>query len=202
MLSVGVGVIVVNFNLLGGIIEVGFNICGVILNNEVIVFVVQKMLGVEIMSILLLGFIFNLIIVCCIKYKYIFLIGYYLFFFVCLFFVVLQVVEFQGWMLILIGGFLLGLWLVIFLVIGQCYIRQVIEDGGIVMGYFGFFGYYFLVWIVSWIGNLVNFFVDIEILEKWGFLCDIMVIIGIVMFVIYFVCSVVVGLVYLSIIID
>mgnify|MGYP002729739233 len=60
------------------------------------------------MSILLLGFIFNLIIARCTKYKYIFLTGHHSFFLACLFSAVLQAAEFQGWMLILIGGFLLG----------------------------------------------------------------------------------------------
>ncbi len=62
MLSAGAGVIVANLNPLGGIIEAGFNIRGVIPNNEAIVSVAQKVLGVETMSILLLGFIFNLLI--------------------------------------------------------------------------------------------------------------------------------------------
>ncbi len=38
MLSAGAGVIVANLNPLGGIIEAGFNIRGVIPNNEAIVF--------------------------------------------------------------------------------------------------------------------------------------------------------------------
>lgn len=110
MLSAGAGVIVANLNPLGGIIEAGFNIRGVIPNNEAIVSVAQKMLGVETMSILLLGFIFNLIIARCTKYKYIFLTGHHSFFLACLFSAVLQAAEFRGWMLILIGGFLLGSW--------------------------------------------------------------------------------------------
>ncbi len=67
MLSAGAGVIVANLNPLGGIIEAGFNIRGVIPNNEAIVSVAQKVLGVETMSILLLGFIFNLLIARCTK---------------------------------------------------------------------------------------------------------------------------------------
>ncbi len=50
MLSAGAGVIVANLNPLGGIIEAGFNIRGVIPNNEAIVSVAQKMLGVETME--------------------------------------------------------------------------------------------------------------------------------------------------------
>ncbi|MCX2643936.1 PTS transporter subunit IIC, partial [Klebsiella pneumoniae] len=57
ILSVGAGVIVPNLIPLGGFIGAGFNIPGVIPNNEAIVSVPQKMLGVETMSILLLGFI-------------------------------------------------------------------------------------------------------------------------------------------------
>lgn len=140
MLSAGAGVIVANLNPLGGIIEAGFNIRGVIPNNEAIVSVAQKMLGVETMSILLLGFIFNLIIARCTKYKYIFLTGHHSFFLACLFSAVLQAAEFQGWMLILIGGFLLGSWSAISPAIGQRYTRQVTEDGGIAMGHFGSLG--------------------------------------------------------------
>lgn len=149
MLSAGAGVIVANLNPLGGIIEAGFNIRGVIPNNEAIVSVAQKMLGVETMSILLLGFIFNLIIARCTKYKYIFLTGHHSFFLACLFSAVLQAAEFRGWMLILIGGFLLGSWSAISPAIGQRYTRQVTEDGGIAMGHFGSLGYYLSAWIAS-----------------------------------------------------
>lgn len=202
MLSAGAGVIVANLNPLGGIIEAGFNIRGVIPNNEAIVSVAQKMLGVETMSILLLGFIFNLIIARCTKYKYIFLTGHHSFFLACLFSAVLQAAEFQGWMLILIGGFLLGSWSAISPAIGQRYTRQVTEDGGIAMGHFGSLGYYLSAWIASRTGNPANSFADTEISEKWGFLRDTTVTTGIVMFVIYFVCSAVAGSAYLSTITD
>ena len=202
MLSAGAGVIVANLNPLGGIIEAGFNIRGVIPNNEAIVSVAQKMLGVETMSILLLGFIFNLIIARCTKYKYIFLTGHHSFFLACLFSAVLQAAEFHGWMLILIGGFLLGSWSAISPAIGQRYTRQVTEDGGIAMGHFGSLGYYLSAWIASRTGNPANSFADTEISEKWGFLRDTTVTTGIVMFVIYFVCSAVAGSAYLSTITD
>ena len=202
MLSAGAGVIVANLNPLGGIIEAGFNIRGVIPNNEAIVSVAQKMLGVETMSILLLGFIFNLIIARCTKYKYIFLTGHHSFFLACLFSAVLQAAEFHGWMLILIGGFLLGSWSAISPAIGQRYTKQVTEDGGIAMGHFGSLGYYLSAWIASRTGNPANSFADTEISEKWGFLRDTTVTTGIVMFVIYFVCSAVAGSAYLSTITD
>ncbi|VFS60056.1 Ascorbate-specific PTS system EIIC component [Raoultella planticola] len=202
MLSAGAGVIVANLNPLGGIIEAGFNIRGVIPNNEAIVSVAQKVLGVETMSILLLGFIFNLLIARCTKYKYIFLTGHHSFFLACLFSAVLQAAEFRGWMLVLIGGFLLGSWSAISPAIGQRYTKQVTEDGGIAMGHFGSLGYYISAWIASKTGNPANSFADTEISEKWGFLRDTTVTTGIVMFVIYFVCSAVAGTEYLRTITD
>lgn len=136
MLSAGAGVIVANLNPLGGIIEAGFNIRGVIPNNEAIVSVAQKMLGVETMSILLLGFIFNLIIARCTKYKYIFLTGHHSFFLACLFSAVLQAagsgldVDPDRWIPVgLMVGHLPGH--------RSALHGQVTEDGGIAMGHFG-----------------------------------------------------------------
>lgn len=68
MLSAGASVIG-KPELPGGIIEAGLS--GVIPNNEAIVSVAQNYC-VETMSILLLGFIFNLAIARFTKYKYIF----------------------------------------------------------------------------------------------------------------------------------
>ena len=235
MLSAGAGVIVANLNPLGGIIEAGFNIRGVIPNNEAIVSVAQKMLGVETMSILLLGFIFNLIIARCTKYKYIFLTGHHSFFLACLFSAVLSDPDRRmgfllgSWSFSIsclpvlprpfvlsrlpvlrrsAGGRVPGLdvdlitWSAISPAIGQRYTRQVTEDGGIAMGHFGSLGYYLSAWIASRTGNPANSFADTEISEKWGFLRDTTVTTGIVMFVIYFVCSAVAGSAYLSTITD
>ncbi len=70
------------------------------------------------------------------------------------------------------------------------------------MGHFGSLGYYLSAWIASRTGNPANSFADTEISEKWGFLRDTTVTTGIVMFVIYFVCSAVAGSAYLSTITD
>lgn len=202
MLSAGAGVIVTNLNPLGGIIEAGFSIRGVIPNNEAIVSVAQKLLGVETMSILLLGFIFNLAIARLTKYKYIFLTGHHSFFLACLFSAVLQAAHFEGWHLIIVGGFLLGAWSAISPAIGQRYTKRVTEDGGIAMGHFGSLGYYLSAWIASKVGKADNSFADTEISEKWGFLRDTTVTTGIIMVVIYLVCSMVAGSEYLSTITD
>ena len=60
MLAAGAGVIVSNLDPLGKMIEHGFHITGVVPNNEAIVAVAQKVLGVETMSILVVGLLMNL----------------------------------------------------------------------------------------------------------------------------------------------
>ena len=62
MLAAGAGVIVSNLDPLGKMIEHGFHITGVVPNNEAIVAVAQKVLGVETMSILVVGLLTNLCI--------------------------------------------------------------------------------------------------------------------------------------------
>lgn len=198
MLSAGAGVIISNLNPLGDIIKAGFGIRGVIPNNEAIVSVAQKVLGVQTMSILLLGFIINLIIARFTKYKYIFLTGHHSFFLACLFSAVLQAAKFDGWSLIFIGGFLLGSWSAISPAIGQNYTKQVTDDGGIAMGHFGSVGYYLSAFIAKRVGDKDDSFADTEISEKWGFLRDTTVTTGIIMVIIYLICSLVAGSDYMS----
>ena len=62
MLGAGADFIVANLNPLGEMIQAGFNITGVVPNNEAITAVAQTILGVETMSILVAGLVINLII--------------------------------------------------------------------------------------------------------------------------------------------
>ncbi len=77
MLAAGAGVIVNNLDPLGKMIEHGFHITGVVPNNEAIVAVAQKVLGVETMSILVVGLLMNLCIARFTKFKYVFLTGHH-----------------------------------------------------------------------------------------------------------------------------
>ncbi len=185
MLGAGAGVIVTQLTPLGQIIEAGFNIKGVVPNNEAIVSIAQKVLGVETMSILLAGFVFNLAIAKFTKYKYIFLTGHHSFFMSCLLSAVLQASGLSGWELILFGGFFLGSWSAISPAIGHRLTKVVTEDDGIAMGHFSSIQYYIAGLIGKAIGNRKNAFADTEISEKWGFLRDTTITTGIVMVIIF-----------------
>ena len=202
MLGVGASFIVANLNPLGGIIQAAFGIQGVVPNNEAVVAVAQKILGVETMSILILGFISNVIIARFTKYKYVFLTGHHSFFLACLLSAVLQAAGFSGSMLIALGGFILGAWSSISPAIGQRYTDKVTDHDEIAMGHFGSLGYYLSAFIASKIGDPKSSFADSDVPEKWGFLSDTTITTSIIMITIYYVCGVVAGPEYIATITD
>ncbi|RIY35233.1 PTS ascorbate transporter subunit IIC [Psittacicella gerlachiana] len=197
MLGAGANVIVSQLTPLGQIIEAGFSIKGVVPNNEAIVSIAQKVLGVETMSILLLGFIINLVIAKFTKYKYIFLTGHHTFFMACLMSAVLQASGLRGWELVALGGFFLGAWSAISPAIGQRYTKVVSDDDGIAMGHFGSLQYYLAAWIGKHFGDRKNNFTDVKISDKLAFLRDTTVTTGIVMVLIFLFVSIVAGTEYM-----
>lgn len=193
MLGAGADFIVSNLNPLGEMIQKGFNISGVIPNNEAIVSVAQKVLGVETMSIFVVGYIVNLIIARFTKYKYIFLTGHHSFFMACLLSAVLQTAGFEGATLIAIGGAFLGLISAILPAIGQKYTLKVTDGDEVAMGHFGSLAYYVSAWIGGKVGKAEESTEKMEIPEKWSFLRDTTISTALTMMVFYLVAAIAAG---------
>lgn len=193
MLSAGAGVIVANLEPLSLMIEEGFNITGVVPNNEAVTSVAQEVLGVETMSILIAGLLFNLLIARFTRYKYIFLTGHHSFFMACLLSAVLGALDFEGWYLILIGGFFLGSWSAISPAIGQKYTLKVTDGDEIAMGHFGSLGYYLSAWIGGLVGKNSSSTEDIEVPEKWSFLRNTTISTAITMVIFYLIAAIAAG---------
>ncbi|MCR1898305.1 PTS ascorbate transporter subunit IIC [Irregularibacter muris] len=193
MLGAGADFLVANLEPLGKMIEYGFNIKGVVPNNEAIVAIAQDLLGKETMFILLFGLIFNILIARFTKYKYIFLTGHHSFFMACLLSAVLSTTGLEGTTLILIGGFVLGAWSAISPAIGQKYTLQATEGDDIAMGHFGSLGYYLSAWVGKLVGKPENSTEDIEIPEKYGFLRDTTISTAITMLVFYLIAAIAAG---------
>ncbi len=193
MLGAGADFIVANLDPLGQMIEHGFNITGVVPNNEAIVAIAQNVLGRETMLILLFGLVFNLIIARFTKYKYIFLTGHHSFFMACLLSAVLSTAGLSGAPLIAVGGFVLGAWSAISPAIGQNYTLQVTEGDNIAMGHFGSLGYYLSAWVGKRVGNVEDSTEDIKIPEKYGFLRDTTISTAIAMCIFYLIAAIAAG---------
>ena len=189
MLSAGAGVIVTNLDPLGKMIEQGFHITGVVPNNEAIVSVAQSVLGVETMSILVVGLLFNLVIARFTKFKYVFLTGHHSLFMACLLSAVIGATGIKGWELILLGGFLLGAWSAISPAIGQRFTSKVTDGDEIALGHFGSIAYYISALVGKAVGKPGDSTEDIEIPEKWGFLRDSTLSTGLTMIVFYLVAA-------------
>ena len=193
MLAAGANVIVTNLDPLSQMIQHGFNITGVVPNNEAITSVAQKVLGVETMSILLVGLIFNLIIARFTRYKYIFLTGHHSFFMACLLSATLGAIGFKGVALVVAGGFILGAWSAISPAIGQKYTLKATDGDEIAMGHFGSLGYYLSAFIGSLVGKDSKSTEDIEIPEKWSFLRNTTISTALTMIVFYLIASIKAG---------
>ena len=135
MLAAGADVIVNNLNPLSKMIQEGFNITGIVPNNEAVTSVAQDILGVETMTIMIVGMGFNLLFARITRYKYVFLTGHHTFFMACLLSAVLGALGFSGLGLILIGGFFLGTWSSISPAIGQKYTLKVTDGDDICLLY-------------------------------------------------------------------
>lgn len=169
MLAAGAGVIVTNLDPLAKLIEHGFSITGVVPNNEAVTSVAQKILGVETMSILVVGLLLNLAFARFTRFKYIFL---------------------KGSLLIILGGFLLGAWSAISPAIGQQYTLKVTDGDEIAMGHFGSLGYYLSAWVGSKVGKDSKDTEDLQISEKWSFLRNTTISTGLIMVIFYLVATV------------
>ncbi|MBG9981056.1 PTS ascorbate transporter subunit IIC [Facklamia sp. DSM 111018] len=193
MLSAGAGVIVANLEPLSQMIETGFHITGVVPNNEAVTSVAQEVLGVETMSILVVGLLFNLLIARLTRFKYIFLTGHHSFFMACLLSAVLGSLDFKGLVLIVVGGFILGAWSAISPAIGQQYTLKATDGDEIAMGHFGSLGYYLSGWIGSLVGKGSQSTEDIQVSEKWNFLRNTTISTALIMVVFYLIAAIAAG---------
>jgi PTS system ascorbate-specific IIC component len=198
MLGAGADFIVANLDPLGKMIQKGFHITGVVPNNEAIVSAAQKILGVETMSILVVGLLLNLLIARFTKFKYVFLTGHHSFFMACLLSAVLGTSGMKGIELILAGGFALGAWSAISPAIGQKYTMKVTDGDEIAMGHFGSLGYYLAAWVGKLVGNPEQSTEKIEVPEQWGFLRDTTISTALTMMVFYLVAAIAAGPTFVS----
>lgn len=198
MLGAGAEFIVSNLDPLGKMIEKGFHIQGVVPNNEAVVATAQKILGVETMSILVLGLVLNILFARFTKYKYVFLTGHHSFFMACLLSAVLGASGLTGITMVLIGGFILGAWSAISPAIGQKYTLKVTDGDEVAMGHFGSLGYYLSAWVGEKVGNPEASTEKINIPEKWGFLRNTTISTALTMVVFYLIAAIASGPSYVS----
>ena len=203
MLSAGADVVTANLTPLGEMFQAGFHIEGVVPSNEAVISVAQDILGVETMTILILGYVVNLAVARLTRFKYIFLTGHHSLIMACLLCAVLQVSGFSGAGLIIVGGLFLGLLSAMIPALGQRLTWKVTGGERIAMGHFGSIGYYVAGLVGALAGKVSGSAAkddgaaaekkQAEIPEKWSFLWDSMICTGLTMMVFYLVAAIAAG---------
>lgn len=198
MLSAGAGVIQANLGPLADMIQTGFNITGVVPNNEAITSIAQQVLGVETMSILIVGLFVNLLIARFTKYKYVFLTGHHSFFMACLMSAVLQNANMDSTMLVALGGFIMGACSSILPAISQKYTLKVTDGEELAMGHFGSLGYFVSAFVGSKVGKAEDSTENLNLPESLSFLRDSTLTTAITMLVFYLIAAIAAGPEYVA----
>jgi PTS system ascorbate-specific IIC component len=199
-LIIGAGATVITGSLyfFGKMLEKGFDIDGVIPNNEAIVAMAQNAFGTETALIMLLGMIVNILLARFTPFKYIFLTGHHIMFMACLLAVVLSTGGLDGAALIIIGSIILGLLMVLSPALLQPFVRRITGNDDIAIGHFGSFGYWVAGLVGKGAGNRAKSTEDIRVPRSLGFLRDTSVAISLTMLVMFFIVSVAAGPAYIE----
>jgi PTS system ascorbate-specific IIC component len=187
ILGAGAGVLIGSLDNLGPLIQEGFNVQGVIPNNEAIVAIAQKTFGKETALIMGFGFIANLAIARFTPLKYVFLTGHHTFFMAALLSAVLGTAGMTGVPLIILGSILLGFIMVLMPALAQPFMRKITGNNDIALGHFGTVGYLAAGLTGKLVGNPEKSTEEVKVPSSLKFLKDSILSTAITMIVIFFI---------------
>ncbi|WP_017379273.1 PTS ascorbate transporter subunit IIC [Paenisporosarcina sp. TG-14] len=181
IIGAGATVLIGSLDVFGKMFDHAFNVQGVIPNNEAIVAAAQSEFGTSTALIMVFGMITNIILARITPFKYIFLTGHHTLFMACLLAVTLSVGGLEGPMLILVGSFLLGSFMVLFPALLQPYVREITGSDDFAIGHFGSIGYFVSAKVGKWFGNKEHTTEQIKVPKSLGFLRDTSVAVSLTM---------------------
>lgn len=198
VLSGGAGVVVSALAPMGGMVEKGFAIQGVVPNNEAIISLALGKFGTVTALIMALGMLVNIIIARFSRLKYIFLTGHHTLYMACMIAIMLYIAKFEGAMLIIVGSLILGLCMVIFPALAQPFMKKITGTDEVGLGHFSTLGYILSGYIGKLVGKGSKSTEEMQLPKNLGFLRDSSVSISITMIVIYVILAIAAGPEYVS----
>ncbi|WP_216638481.1 PTS ascorbate transporter subunit IIC [Endozoicomonas arenosclerae] len=126
---------------MGTLMEQGFNLRGVIPNNEAIYATAMAEFGSATSLIMAFGMVANIVFARFSKLKYIFLTGHHTLYMACMIAIILSVAGFEGFSLVLLGSITLGLVMVLFPAMAQPFMRKITGSDDVAFGHFSTVGY-------------------------------------------------------------
>ena len=193
VLGGGAGVLVGALSPMGAMFEQGFNVQGIVPNNEAIVSMALKEYGTITALIMALGMFFNIFIARFTKLKYIFLTGHHTLYMACMIAIILKVGGFEGTLLVVIGSLALGLVMAIFPAMAQPYMRKITGSDDVGFGHFSTIGYVLSGMVGSLVGKGSKSTEEMKLPKNLSFLRDSSISISLTMMAIYLILALVAG---------
>lgn len=193
VISAAAGVIVGSLNPFGVMFQQGFNISGVIPNNEAVVAMAIKEFGTPTALIMTFGMLVNVFIARVTKYKYIFLTGHHTLYLACMIAVILASAGMTGIHLIFTGSLALGICMVLSPAILQPFMKKITGNDSVALGHFGGVSYAIAGYIGKVVGKGSKSTEEMNVPKSISFLRDSVVSISLTMVILYIIVAVSAG---------
>lgn len=193
VISAAAGVIVGSLEPFGVMFEKGFNISGVIPNNEAVVAMAIDEYGTSTALIMTFGMLVNILIARITKYKYIFLTGHHTLYLACMIAVILASAGMTGVNLIFTGSLALGIVMVLSPAILQPFMKNITGHDNVALGHFSGVGYAASALIGKVVGKGSKSTEEMKVPKSLSFLRDSVVSISITMLVLYIIVAIAAG---------
>ena len=193
VISSAAGVITGALGPFGQMFEHGFNVKGVIPNNEAVVAIALDEYGTSTALIMTFGMVANILIARFTKFKYIFLTGHHTLFMACMIAVILVSGGMSGFNLIYTDSLALGLIMVLSPAMCQPFMKAITKNDAVAMGHFSSIGYAMAALIGIAVGKGSKSTEEMKVPKSLSFLRDSAVSISLTMLVLYIVVAVVAG---------
>jgi PTS system ascorbate-specific IIC component len=193
VLGGGAGIVVASLSYFGIMFEHGFNVQGVVPNNEAIVALALKTYGTQTALIMAFGMVANVLIARFTKLKYIFLTGHHTLYMACMIAAILVAGGMNGVALVIVGSILLGFLMALFPAIAQPTMRKITGTDEVAFAHFGTIGYVLSAWVGKLVGKNSKSTEEIEFPKGLEFLRDSSVAISLTMGVLYIIVAIAAG---------
>lgn len=194
----GAGILVGALVPFGQLFEVGFNVQGIVPNNEAIVGMALKEYGTATALIMAFGMLANILIAKFTPLKYIFLTGHHTFYMACMIAVILAVGGLTGTTLIGVGALVLGFIMAFFPAIAQPVMRKIVGSDDVAFGHFGTVAYLLSAWVGSLVGKHSKSTEEMTLPKNLSFLRDSSISISLTMSILYIIVAVAAGSQYVE----
>ncbi|MEE0451770.1 PTS ascorbate transporter subunit IIC [Peptacetobacter sp.] len=198
VISASADVISASLAPFGEMFQYGFNINGVIPNNEAVVALAIQDYGQATALIMAFGMLANILIARFTKFKNIFLTGHVTLYMACMVAVILSVSGMTGVQLVFTGALALGIIMVLSPAMCQPFMKDVTKNDSVALGHFSSVGYACAGLIGRAVGKNSKSTEEMNVPKSLSFLRDSVVSISITMLILYIVVAIAAGAEYVE----